>query len=439
LRSERNFIESPLLMATRGTAPVPRSSARVTVAHSGKQHSYRHALSLQQLGLLKRFVTSTYYRREQWPDRLARWIPRLDQALQKRWLRGLNSSLVTRHSSLEVPELFFRNVKKNPKRAELAMFQRDAAFDRWVASRFAFESDIFWGFQGSCLESLKAARNAGKTAVCEFATAHVTAAVRILSEEAEKHPEWAGTISNFRFPAWYRERLEQEPQAADLCIAASGFTQRSLEEVGIPADRIRQLPLGADLDQFQFAACRSDGPLKVLFVGGIGQRKGIKYLLQAVQQLNSSQIQLQLLGPAPADEQPLKAFSNWYTYLGRTDQAGVVRQMHQADVLVLPSVFEGFGLVIVEAMATGLPVITSTHSCGPEVIREGVEGFVLKPDDVIGLANKLAWCAEHRVELIEMGREAHQRSLEFSWDAHRERLRTVLDYISSVTPANGRL
>ena len=399
---------------------------RVTVSHSGKQHAYRHAFSCQQLGMLRRFVTSTYYKPDYWPDRLATLSKRLDRGLRKRWLEGLDSQLVTRHLSLEVPELVYRNVLKNPQRAELAMFERDAAFDRWVASRFAFESDIFWGFQGSCLESLKAARSAGKMAVCEFATAHVTAAIRILSEEAKKHPEWAGTISNLNFPNWYRERLEQEPHQADVCIAASGFTQRSLEEVGIPPERIQLLPLAADVDQFQFAERRTDGALKVLFVGGIGQRKGIKYLLEAVQQLNSAQIELQLLGPAPADERPLKAFSKWYTYLGRTDQAGVVRQMQQADVLVLPSVFEGFGLVIVEAMATGLPVITSTHSCGPEVIREAVDGFVLRPDDVDGLAQKIAWCAEHRTQLTEMGRSAHEQAKRFSWDAHRERLKQLL-------------
>ena len=402
------------------------SSSLITVSHSGKQHAYRHACALQQLGLLRRFVTSTYYKRGRWPDRVAQWMPRLDRALQKRWLEGFNSQLVTRQLSLEVPELYFRNVLKDPQRAELAMFERDAAFDRWVASRFAFESDIFWGFQGSCLKSLKAVRAAGKIGVCEFATAHVTAAVRILTEEAEKHPEWAGTISNLHFPDWYRERLEQEPHQADCCIAASGFTQRSLEEVGVPSTNIHLLPLAADLDQFQFAERRSDGPLKVLFVGGIGQRKGIKYLLHAMQQLNSSQIQLSLLGPLPADETPLKAYSKWFLYLGRSDQAGVVRQMQQADVLVLPSVFEGFGLVIIEAMATGLPVITSTHSCGPEVIREGIDGFVLKPDDVAGLEEKMTWCADHRKQLSEMGRESHERAQQFSWNSHRERLSEIV-------------
>ena len=257
----------------------------------------------------------------------------------------------------------------------------------------------------------------------------MTAAIRILSEEAEKHPEWAATISNFHFPEWYRERLEQEPHAADVCVAASTFTKRSLEEVGIPSERIQLLPLGADVEQFKYVRRTGDGALKVLFVGGIGQRKGIKYLLEAVKQLNSPGIQLSLLGPPPADERPLKAYSNWYTYLGRTDQAGVVREMQKADVLVLPSVFEGFGLVIVEAMATGLPVIASTHSCGPEVVREGIDGFVIAPNESSLLAERLQWCASNRSHLVEMSAAATLRAKDFSWKSHSARLSTIVSRV----------
>ncbi len=399
---------------------------KITVSHSGKQHAYRHAYSVQQLGCLHRFVTSTYYCRDRWPDRMATLVSKLDRALQKRTLHGLDSNQVIRKLRFEIPELWYRNVLKNGSAAEAAMFQRDARFDRWVAGRYTGQSDLFWGFQGSCLESLKAAKSAGQLAVCEFATAHVTAAIRILSAEIEKHPEWAGTISNLHFPDWYRERLEQEPIEADICIAASTFTKESLREVGIAEDRIHLLPLACDVEQFKFVQRKTDGPLKVLFVGGIGQRKGIKYLLQAIEKLNSPNIQLQLLGPMPADETPLKSWSKWFDYLGQTDQNGVVKQMQQADVLVLPSVFEGFGLVIVEAMATGMPVIASTHSCGPEVIREGTDGFVLKPDDVDGLAEKISWCAENRKQLKEMGRTAYERAQEFSWGAHKTRLAKLL-------------
>ncbi len=403
----------------------------ITVSHSGKQHAYQHAYSVQQLDCLKRFVTSTYYRNNRWPDRLAQFVPRLDRALRKRCLESLNPDLVSRGLSFELPELWYRNLVGDRAKAEIAMFRRDASFDRWVASRFAAESDIFWGFQGSCLESLGAARSAGRVAVCEFATAHVTTAIQVLTNEANRHPEWAGTISNFHFPNWYRERLEAEPHAADYCVAASDFTKTSLEAVGIDSNRILMLPLGADLDQFQTKPRLETGPLKVLFVGGIGQRKGIKYLLQAIKRLHSPNVELRLLGPLPADETPLQQWSEWFTYLGRTDQAGVVRHLHDADVLVLPSVFEGFGLVILEAMATGMPVIASTHSCAPEVIREGVDGFVLEPDDVDGLAEKIDWCATHRRELLAMGDAAAKRALEYSWDAHRDRLSGILNRITN--------
>ncbi|MBL4884103.1 MAG: hypothetical protein JKY95_06155 [Planctomycetaceae bacterium] len=75
---------------------------------------------------------------------------------------------------------------------------------------------------------------------------------------------------------------------------------------------------------------------------------------------------------------------------------------------------------------TVVSVISSTHSCGPEVIREGIDGFVLKPDDVDGLANKISWCAENRSQLDEMGRAAYQRAQEFSWNAHSQRLSKLL-------------
>ncbi len=401
----------------------------VLVSHSGKQHAYQHALSLQKLGLLDRFVTSSYYRRDQWPDRVLTWSGRTDRGMSRRYLSGLDSRRVSRRWDLELPEIWHRNVRRDGKAAEAAMFRRDANFDTWVARRFAAGSKTFWGFQGSCLDSLKAARSAGRLAICEFATAHVTAAIRILSDEAEKHPEWADTISNLHFPDWYRNRLEEEPLAADLCIAASGFTKQSLMEAGVDESHIDLLPLAADLEQFQTRARDKEGPLKVLFVGGIGQRKGMKYLLEAMSQLQSANVQLSLLGPLPADETPLHSFKHLFEYLGRTDQAGVAKEMLNHDVLVLPSVFEGFGLVIIEAMATGMPVIASTHSCGPEVIREGRDGFVLAPDDVAGLADKLDWCAANRSQVVEMGMEASKRSQEYSWRCHRDRLRNVLERI----------
>ena len=80
-------------------------------------------------------------------------------------------------------------------------------------------------------------------------------------------------------------------------------------------------------------------------------------------------------------------------------------------------------------MATGMPVIASTHSIGPEIIRENRDGFVLAPDDVDGLAAKLDWLAGHREDVCQMGREAAEQAKSVSWETHADRLKTILHEI----------
>jgi glycosyltransferase involved in cell wall biosynthesis len=401
------------------------------VAHAGKQHAYRHAAAVQRMGALRAFVTSGYYRPDRFPDRVASWLPWLDARLRRRHLAELGGSRVVRRWRFELPELAARALLGSGGVADGLVMRRDARFDRWVARRWAGAADVYWGFQGSCLESLRAARRAGAVAVAEFATAHVTAAIEILSEEAERHPEWADSISNFHFPAWYRERLEREPHEADYCVVASEFSRRSLLRVGVGPARVKLLPLGVDVADFAFAPRPPDGPFRILFVGGVGQRKGVKYLLEAYRRVRTPGTELVLAGPLCGSGRGLAPYAGTYQYLGRLDQGEVVREMHRAHVLVLPSAFEGFGLVIPEAMATGMPVVASTHSIGPEVIRDGRDGFVLEPDDVEGLAARLDWLAGHRREACEMGREAAARAQELSWDAHARRLTAIVREIGA--------
>ena len=406
------------------------NTIRVRVAHSGKQHAYRHALAIERCGALDRFITSGYYKPDTFPDSLFSRFSRWDRVLRRRFQDGLPSEKVVRRWRYELPELLARRVFGAGPTADNCVFRRDATFDQWVARRWVRDCDVYWGFQASCLESLHAARERGIVAVAEFATAHVTKAIDVLSREAEMHPEWAATISNFRFPDWYRRRLEQEPHAADYCIAASQFTVRSLEDAGVPSERILLLPLGADLAQFQFVPRSANGPFRILFVGGVGQRKGVKYLLQAFDRLQGRGVELTIAGPPPADMRPLAPYQNRVRLTGRLDQAQIVREMQQAHVLVLPSVFEGFGLVIAEAMATGMPVIASTHSAGPDIIREGHDGFVLAPDDVEGLADRLEQLRSDRNRAVEMGIAAASRAREFSWEAHTQRVKEILRFFS---------
>jgi len=401
----------------------------ILLSHAGRQHSYKVALSLQRIGRLDKFVTTGYYKPSRYPDRLLSGIKSIDKALRKRYEPGLEQKVV-RLPFLEIPELLSRAIFGNSTLSSHAVCLRDSIFDSIVSKAYIKNCKAFWGFQGSCLESLNRARTKGIKAIAEFATAHVLAALSILGMEKENNPEWADSIGNLNFPGWYTERLKKEPFAADYCIAASTFTRKTLEEAGVEPEKILMLPLGADLTKFQFKEKRKKNNLQILFVGSVGQRKGIKYLIDAVKKINSAQVSLKVIGPIIGSGKAFKANSACYNYLGKLSQEDIVKNMHECDCLILPSLFEGFGLVIPEAMATGTPVIASTSSAGPDIIRPGIDGFLVEPCDTDDLAGKIEWLASNKDKVPEMGRAASQRAKEFSWDAYNIRLGSILERMS---------
>jgi len=401
----------------------------VLMSHSGRQHSYRVALSMQKLGRLKRFITSMYYMPDRFPDMLITKFSRADRFMRKRHQEGLFLSKVRRFPFFELPELALRALTGNSGLTASAICARDAFFDRFVACRCIREGNIYWGFQGSCLESLRAAGRRGMVAIAEFATGHVPAAVRILNKERRKNPDWADSINNFDFPEWYINRLKSEPFAADRCVVASDFTADTLKEEGVPASKILRLPLGVDLDIFPPVKRKLEGPFQVLFVGSVGQRKGIKYLLDAVKKLRTANIVLKVIGPLIGSGRAFREYSRHYEYLGTLSQRDMAAHCARSHCLVLPSLFEGFGLVVPEAMATGMPVIATTHTAAPEIVREGVDGFVVEPSNADALAEKLEWMASNRAAADAMGRNASARAREYSWDMHARRLEGVLSGI----------
>jgi glycosyltransferase involved in cell wall biosynthesis len=106
--------------------------------------------------------------------------------------------------------------------------------------------------------------------------------------------------------------------------------------------------------------------------------------------------------------------------------------MRSHDVLVLPSLFEGFGLVILEAMSQGLPVITTPHTAGPDIISDGEDGFIISIRSSDAIVEKIELLDKNRELLFEMSRLAEKKSEKFSWDNYSQKIiETISSFIAT--------
>jgi glycosyltransferase involved in cell wall biosynthesis len=166
--------------------------------------------------------------------------------------------------------------------------------------------------------------------------------------------------------------------------------------------------------------------LRVLYVGSLGQRKGLSYALDAVQALGTK-VTLTLIGRNTSPEcVPLVAALERHRWVETLPHSQILEQMHQHDVLVLPSLFEGFALVIGEALSQALPVIATANSGATEVVREGVEGFIVPIRDSQTIAERLQQLAEDRYLLVTMRQACLRRAEEMNWASYEQGLLAVV-------------
>ena len=221
--------------------------------------------------------------------------------------------------------------------------------------------------------------------------------------------------SLYRLLMRYAARYSLE--RADVLRAISKSTTEQLRRWA-PQKTIISFPAWTDIDSFLRCAANpvNASPNLILFVGMVTPLKGIHYLIDAFSLIAAEfpQSRLLIIGKednvAYADDLRHQinnlGLQNRVRFIGHQSQAELAFRMSEAAVLVLPSVSEGLGRVIIEAMATGTPVIGSRVGGIPELIKDGVNGFLIAPGDEQALAEKLRWIFNNPDQTREMGRSA---------------------------------
>lgn len=255
---------------------------------------------------------------------------------------------------------------------------------RIVAAGFP-RADAVLGYRGGSVELFEYARPRQISCILNQSGVAREVELALLRRELARWPGWEPGLTapaNDRL----REREAREWEMADRILVASEFTRAAVASSGGPAERCCVVPLGVDLDAFTPGppAPPSSGGLRVLFAGQVRLQKGIPYLLEALRSIDSPKLEVRIAGQVQLDRARLRPYEKYAAFLGAVPRSRMLDLFRWADLFVFPSVCDGFGLAVYEAMACGLPVVI-TDGAGAEV-RPGIDGLVVAAGDAAGLA-----------------------------------------------------
>jgi glycosyltransferase involved in cell wall biosynthesis len=204
-----------------------------------------------------------------------------------------------------------------------------------------------------------------------------------------------------RFPGIGAEiiaREEQEYAAADIITVPSSFAARSFMQMGVPPKKLRTIPYGVDVRRFRKLSDPPKERFDVLFVGAVSFQKGIPYLLRAFELVKHPRKRLRVIG-AVQDEMARFLRGRHFDavdFLGTVPQSDLAPIINSSHVFVLPSIQDGFGMVLNQAMACGCPVICSTNTAAEDLVEHGKEGFIVPIRDQHAIAIRLQQLCDDR-------------------------------------------
>ncbi len=308
--------------------------------------------------------------------------------------------------------------------------------DRYAAQslrRGRYGADVrgVYAYEDCAQQLFEMAQDLDLRRVYELPIAYWATAQRLLREEAGRYPDWEPTLEGARDSEEKNARKTRELELAELVICPGNFVFESLppevrekKQCLIAAFGSPTVPFGAP------PGPEKGGPLRILFAGALTQRKGLADVFAAMKLLNSSEVELIVMGSLL---RPLRwyreHFSN-FIYEAPRPHRQFLELMRTCHVLVLPSIVEGRALVQQEAMACGLPVIATRNAGADDLIIDEETGFVVPIRSPAVIAEKISWFARNRSHISGMGIASQERAREFTWQSYGD---TILAAIRSLT------
>lgn len=347
--------------------------------------------------------------------RLSRWSPRLARTLARRSHRGVPRSVVRTY-----PQEHFYQFAARAIRKPYSYFSAHDRMARRITRDFTPPSVVIAIDTGA--ESLFRAWHGKAKCVLDLTIAVPQFRAKIF-QEAAATPEHAGI--GFHLPGeWELTRYAAEVSLADLVLCPSEFVMQSCRFLGAPAEKLRLLAYGFDPGRFTPSPTPRppNRPLRIVFAGTFCHRKGSHVLLKAFARLLETHAAAELHVFGDVQDAP-PTIPAQVVFHGRVPQEVLAAQFPQMDVMAFPTLFEGSAYVVYQALASGVPVIT-TPNCGS--IVDASCGIVLPEITSEALHVALLACARDRAALARLAAAAPARVGQYTWHHYGERLGRIL-------------
>ena len=335
---------------------------KITVSVHGRFHAFELARGLSQFGYLDQLLTT-------YPSFMVQKFVGSDVVLKTAPFLELRRRL---HSKF--------NITGNPG---LSIAKRFGDFSKRHIRK---DTDIFVGWSSASLEAIRPMQELGAKVIIERGSTHISNQTDVLCAAYKEF----GLCFN-QTDSEIIEREEQEYMLADEISVPSNYAAQTFVDRGISKNKIFINGYGVDLEQFKPPTSReSNRKPRIIFVGSVGIRKGVPWLLDAFKYL-SSKAELHLIGPISPDYEPMLRNSVGKNIHVRGALVGgqLATEYGRGDIFCLPSLEEGYGMVVLQAMACGLPIVT-THVVGAvDLIKHGHNGLIVDSGDRTALAEAL--------------------------------------------------
>jgi starch synthase len=348
-----------------------------------------------------------------------KWLPKSWQKYRRRrTVTGVPSAKLWTKPWLEIKALL--QIRKG-RPAQEVFHLRNQKFQEQIPESLIAGADCIIGFDTSSWILQQRCRRLGKPFILDASIAHPLAQQHIFEGLRSRFPLWGAQLPQ-KDPA-YIQIEEKEMATADRIVVASAYTKHTYSMYTAWKSKISVNHYGIHLQQFYPKKAKGDHQniIHFLFFGALTARKGFPWLCEVWERFHASYPNSRLIaagyGQLPGGFR-LPPGIECTGFIHPNDRLAL---FHRADVFVFPSYFEGFAQVIIEAMACGLPVITTTHTVGPEIISNGVEGFCIGPGADESLYQSMEHFMLHPDQIGPMGEKAATRVSSMTWEAYGDR------------------